>query len=102
MRFAQAMFDRYRSSLTAIDDFDRLDAYLDGIDIAGQFISYAEHVDGIRLKEGEWKETEMYMIPQLKALIGRFSKLGDEAFYRFYIPIDDTIKAALNQSGDVQ
>ena len=30
------------------------------------------------------------MLPQLKALVGRFSKLGDEAFYRFYIPIEDS------------
>lgn len=102
MRFAQTMFDKYRGALAEIDDFERLDSYLDRIDLAGQFISYAERVDGIKLKEGEWKETEMYMMPQLKALVGRFSKLGDEAFYRFYIPIDDTIKAALNQSGDVQ
>ena len=102
MRFAQTMFDKYRSSLAQIDDFDRLDAYLDQIDIASQFISYAERVDGIKLKKGEWEETEVYMMPQLKALVGRFSKLGDEAFYRFYIPIDDTIKAALASPFTVQ
>ena len=102
MRFAQSMFDKYRSSLAQIDDFDRLDVYLDQIDIAAQFISYAERVDGIKLKKGEWKETEMYMMPQLKALVGRFSKLGDEAFYRFYIPIDDTIQAALENPFTVQ
>ena len=102
MRFAQSMFDKYRSSLAQIDDFDRLDAYLDQIEIAAQFISYAERVDGIKLKKGEWEETEMYMMPQLKALVGRFSKLGDEAFYRFYIPIDDTIQAALENPFTVQ
>ena len=102
MRFAQTMFDKYRASLAQIDDFDRLNAYLDQIDIASQFISYAERVDGIKLKKGEWKETEMYMMPQLKALVGRFSKLGDEAFYRFYIPIDDTIQAALENPFTVQ
>ena len=101
MRFAQTMFDKYRGALAEIDDFERLDSYLDRIDLAGQFISYAERVDGIKLKEGEWKETEMYMMPQLKALVGRFSKLGDEAFYRFYIPIDDTIKAALDHPATV-
>ena len=35
------------------------------------------------------------MKPQIKALVGRYSKLGEEAFYRFYLPIDDTIQAAL-------
>jgi carboxyl-terminal processing protease len=102
MRFAQTMFDKYRGTLAQIDDFDRLNSYLDQIDLAGQFISYAERVDGIKLKKGEWEETAPYMMPQLKALVGRFSKLGDEAFYRFYIPIDDTIQAALDNSSTVK
>lgn len=101
MRFAQSMFDKYRSTLTEISDFDRLGKYLDQIDLGAQFIEYAERVDGIKLKEGEWKETELYMMPQLKALVGRFSKVGDEAFYRFYIPIDDTIQAALKNPSSV-
>ncbi len=39
------------------------------------------------------------MMPQLKALVGRYSKLDDEAFYRFYMPIDDTIGAAMESLG---
>jgi carboxyl-terminal processing protease len=101
MRFAQTMFDKYRGTLAQINDFDRLDSWLDQIDLAGQFTGYAERVDGISLQKGEWEETAPYMIPQLKALVGRFSKLGDEAFYRFYIPIDDTIQAALKNSSSV-
>ena len=101
MRFAQTMFDKYRGSLSQIDDFTKLDAYLDQIDLAGQFISYAERVDGIKLKPGEWEDSKIYMMPQLKALVGRFSKLDDEAFYRFYIPIDDTIKAAMENPATV-
>ena len=58
-------------------------------------------MDGIRPKEGEWEESEPYLMPQIKALVGRFSKLEDEAFYRFYLPIDDTIKAALKNSSKV-
>ena len=101
MRFAQSMFDKYRGALAQIDDFDRLETWLGQIDLAGQFISYAERVDGIKLKNGEWEESKTYMMPQLKALVGRFSKLGDEAFYRFYIPIDDTIRSALNNPSTV-
>ncbi len=101
MRFAQSMFDKYREALAGIDDFDRLDSYLDQIDVASQFVEYASRVDDIKPEEGEWEETEAYLLPQLKALVGRFSKLGDEAFYRFYLPIDDTIQAALKNSSIV-
>ena len=100
MRFAQAMFDKYRSTLTDINDFDTLDAYLDQIDLGSQFVEFASRVDGIKLKNAaEWEESKPYMMPQIKALVGRFSKLGEEAFYRFYIPVDDNIQAALKHSG---
>lgn len=101
MRFAQSMFDKYRGTLAGINDFDRLDKWLDEIGLASQFLEYASRVDGLKPEEGEWAETESYMMPQLKALVGRFSKLGDEAFYRFYLPIDDTIQAALKNSSIV-
>lgn len=102
MRFAQAMLDKYRGSLSGIDDFGELDRFLDGIDLGSQFLGYAARVDGLKPKDGEWAETEPYLIPQLKALVGRFSKLEDEAFYRFYLPIDDTIQAALKNPSVVQ
>ncbi|MBE6235560.1 MAG: PDZ domain-containing protein [Bacteroidales bacterium] len=98
VRFAQTMFDKYRGSLASIDDFKALDAYLDGLDLASQFLDYAARVDGIRPEKGEWEKSSEYMMPQLKALVGRFSKLEDEAFHRFYIPIDDTIQSALRNS----
>lgn len=102
VRFAQSMFDKYRNSLAGIEDFSQLERYLDQIDLAAQFIEYAERVDGVKLKnKAEWEESSPYMMPQIKALVGRFSKLGDEAFYRFYIPIDDTIQAALTNSSKV-
>ena len=98
MRFAQAMFDRYRTELTRIDDYDKLNSFLDGIDVGAQFVEFASKVDGIKPEKGEWEKSASYMLPQLKALVGRFSKLGDEAFYRFYLPIDDNIQTALKTS----
>ena len=102
VRFAQHMFDKYRGSLSLIDDYKELECFLDNIDVPSQFLEYAATVDGITPAAGEWKESEGYMLPQLKALVGRFSKLGDEAFHRFYLPIDDSIQAALNHSGIIE
>ncbi len=102
MRFAQSMFDRYGKTIAPMTDFEKLDKYLDEINIGEQFVSYAQRVDGIKLKKGEWEETEPYMLPQLKALVGRFSKLDNEAFYRFYLPIDDTIQQALIHPGVIE
>ncbi len=102
MRFAQSMFDKYGKELGQIDDFSRLEKFIGGIDLESQFLAYAKNVDGLTPKKGEWDETAPYLMPQLKALVGRFSKLDNEAFYRFYLPIDQTIQSALSHSSIVE
>ena len=98
MRFASFMFDKYKTKLSKIDDFNELAAYLESLDLGAQFLKYAENVDGIKAEKGEWEESRTYMMPQINALVGRYSKLDDEAFYRFYLPIDETIQTALSHS----
>ena len=95
VRFASAMFDKYKGELAEIEDFDKLAAYLESIDLDSQFLEFADKVDGIRPAKGEWADSRVYMMPQINALVGRYSKLSDEAFHRFYIPIDDNIQTAL-------
>lgn len=95
MRFASTMFDKYRSKLVLIDNFKDLDTFLDVISIERQFRSYAAAKDGITCGEAEWKESEPYMLPYLRALVGRYSKLGDNAYYRLYLPVDNDVKTAL-------
>lgn len=97
MRFASVIFDKYKRQLSEISDFDQLKEYLRTIDIEGQFLQFAASKDGIRPVAGEWDETKVYMMPQINALVGRYSKVGEEAFYRFYLPVDDTIQAAIGQ-----
>lgn len=100
MRFAAAMFDRYRDSLSSIDDFSELQEYIDGLGLDRKFLQFAAK-DGIVPAEGEWEKSEPYMMPQLEALVGRYSKLDDEAFYRFYLEIDDAIGVAVDSPSSV-
>ena len=102
MRFASAMFDKYRTALAGIDDFSKLETYLESISLESQFLDYASLVDGIKPKAGEWEESRSYMMPQINALVGRYSKLDEEAIYRFYLPVDETIQAALKNPGIIE
>lgn len=95
MRFASAVFDKYARRLQAIVSFDEMDKFLDGLNLKVEFPSYARRQDGIRCTEAEWDESAPYLVPQLKALISRYSKLGENAFYRYYLPVDTTVEAAI-------
>ena len=95
MRFAADMFDKYRSQLREIDSYEGMDAFLKRIDVPGQFRQYALRRDGITVKDDEFADTLPYLEPQLNALIARYSKLGENAFYKYYLPVDNTVTVAL-------
>ena len=97
MRFASNFFDRNKSSLSKIDDFARLEKWMNDVDVEQQFLNYAAKVENLKPAAGEWEDTRWYMLPQVKALVGRYSKLQDEAFYRFYLPIDNEFQTALTE-----
>ena len=95
MRFAADMFDKYRSQLREIDSYEGMDAFLRRIDVPGQFRQYALRRDGITVKDNEYADTLPYLEPQLNALVARYSKLGENAFYKYYLPVDNTVTVAL-------
>lgn len=97
MRFASSFFDSHRESLSAIEDYDKLLAYLDGAGLERMFLDYAKEKDGLLPSAQEWGIEKQYMMTQVRALVGRYSKLGDNAFYHLYLDIDDTVKAALDK-----
>jgi carboxyl-terminal processing protease len=97
MRFASNFFDSNKSSLSRIDDFERLDRWMNEVGVEQQFLNYAAKVENLKPAAGEWEKTKWYMMPQVKALVGRYSKLQDEAFYRFYLTIDNEFQTALTE-----
>jgi len=96
MRFASAYFDSHKAELQAIDDFTVLNRYLDRAGLDWRFLEFARAKDGLVPKEGEWENTCSYMLTQIRALVGRYSKLGDDAFYHIWLDIDDTFHCAMN------
>ena len=95
MRFAAALFDKYRGQLRDISDYGAMDAFLHRVGIPGQFRQFALLRDGLTVSDEEYAETLPYLEPQLNALVARYSKLGENAFYKYYLPVDATVKAAL-------
>ena len=102
MRFASAMFDKYRVRLLAIDDERSLNSLISSMSLPAQFRTFAATRDGITTSDAEWKETLPYLEPQLNALVARYSRLGENAFYKYYLPIDDAVTVALESPSTVQ
>ena len=71
-----------------------MDRFLTGLNLKVEFPAFTK-AEGIRCTEAEWDATAPYLVPQLNALVARYSKLGENAFYKYYLPVDDTVKKAL-------
>ena len=95
MRFASAYFDKHKQELSGIEDYDKLLKYLDSAGLEQKFLSFAETKDKLVPTTIEWKTEKQYMMTQVRALVGRYSKLGDKAFYHLYLEIDDAVAVAL-------
>ena len=95
MRFASAYFDAHKAELSAIEDYDTLLRYLDSAAIEQRFLAFARTKDGLVPEPVEWEVDKPYMLTQVRALVGRYSKLGDKAFYHLYLHVDETFKRAL-------
>jgi len=96
MRFASFFYDTHKDELSQIDDFATLIKYLDGASLESQFLRYASDKDGLKPSTAqEWADMHDYLMTQVRALVGRYSKLGDKAFYHIYLEIDNAIDEAL-------
>ena len=95
MRFASAFFDAHSRELSAIDDYGQLLAWLDRAGLEKQFLAFAKNRDGLVPRADEWVSDRQYVLTQVQALVGRYSKLGDKAYYHLFLQTDPAFKAAL-------
>ena len=96
MRFASAWFDSHKAELQTIDSYSALVRYLDGAGLERAFLAFAASKDGIRpTSSREWAVEKPYLMTQVRAWVGRYSKLGDDAFYHMYLAIDNVFEKAM-------
>ena len=95
VRFASDWFDKHKAEISRITNYDQLEAYFRRNNLEDAFRSFAKNRDGLKCNATEWSLTRGYLMPQINALVGRYSPLGENAFYRLYLPIDKTVQKAL-------
>ena len=95
VRFASDWFDKHKAEINNIKTYAQLESYIRSANLERAFLSFAESRDKLKCTEAQWDKTKLYLMPQINALVGRYSPLGENAFYRLYLPIDDTVQKAL-------
>ncbi|GHT72382.1 peptidase S41 [Bacteroidia bacterium] len=93
-KFALQFTDNNRAALRKIETLAQLKRYLYYRNLAPAFATYAAQ-QGITANERQLKECTPLLNAQIKALIGRTTKLDDIGFYVFLNPIDNTVQTAI-------
>lgn len=94
LRFATRFMDNNRAALNAAATFPQVSAFIENCGIDRQFLAFAASL-GIKCTPLEWEKSKKYMLPQIKGLCARYSKFGEEAYYRYVLPMDDVVNKAL-------
>ena len=71
-----------------------MDTYFKQCGLEKDFLAFARS-QGVVARPGEWEESRVYLLPQIKGLCARYSKLGETAYYRYVLPLDETVQAAI-------
>jgi len=94
VKFANKLCDQNREKLRKFETMEQLQAFFKTIDLKTMFIRYAAE-KGVNIKPGEWEKSGKYIETTIKALIGRSTPMGDNAFYPIYLSTDKTVQAAV-------
>lgn len=97
IKFANSIADEYRTKMRGIKNMNTLNQFLDGLNIKNNFISFADSKDVVP-KGGEWEKSGDIILNQIRALIGRYTAMDDDAFYPIYLKTDNVVKKALEKN----
>ena len=93
-KYASRFFDGNSAALRSQTTLEGLNKFLDGKDIEAGFLRFAAANDAVPAGD-EWERAKGYILTQVRALIARYSPLGDKGFYPIYLTTDKTVTIAV-------
>jgi carboxyl-terminal processing protease len=94
IKYASEVLDAHTSEVSAAKDMAAFDRFINNLGIERGFLSFAAS-NKVVPAEGEWERSKDYMLTQIRALIARYTPMGDEAFYPIYQQTDKLIQIAV-------
>ena len=95
IKYASEVLDSHAAEVAASRDMRTFDRFVDGIGLENGFLQFARQ-NNVVPKDGEWERSREYILTQVRALIARYTPMGDEAFYPIYQQTDRLIQIAVN------
>ncbi len=100
IKYASEVLDAHTTEVAASRDMRTFDRFVDGLGLENGFLQFAKK-NNVSPKEGEWERSREYILTQVRALIARYTPMGDEAFYPIYQQTDKLIQIAVeNEAND--
>ena len=95
-RFSAKMADEYRQTLNKITTLSGLYDFFSGVNFDNKFLDYASK-NGVVAGKGEWDESKDLILNHIKAFVGRYTPLDDNAFYPILLEKDNAVIEAIGQ-----
>ena len=99
-RFSTQFVDKNRGEISEINELEALTRFFGRFDLERDFLRYAAN-QGLTPKTGEWEESKVYMLNEIKAYIGRSTPLDDQAFYSIIGKLDKELLVAAQALRDI-
>lgn len=99
IKYASEVLDAHTAEVSAARDMRTFDRFIDGLGIENGFLQFASR-NNVSPKEGEWDRSKEYILTQVRALIARYTPMGDDAFYPIYQQTDKLIQIAVENEAD--
>lgn len=99
IKYASEVLDAHTAEVSAARDMRTFDRFIDGLGIENGFLQFASR-NNVSPKEGEWDRSKEYILTQVRALIARYTPMGDDAFYPIYQQTDKLIQIAVENEVD--
>lgn len=93
VKFSIEVSDLFRKELQKVENLEQLEKLLDSMNLEQRFRGYLKR-NSIGINERQWRESEEVFMTQIRAMVGRYSKLEDYAFYPIMDDIDNVIQIA--------
>ena len=99
IKFANEVLDSHTSAVSAAKTMEAFDRFISTIDLEKEFLAFAARNEVVP-KDGEWEISKDYMLTQVRALIARYTPMGDDAFYPIYLKTDTLVQTAVENETD--